>query len=88
MNKELALRVLNKIKENPNNWKQWMWAIQEPCGTSHCFAGHTVHLSFPDAKPYFQGTRKQTSQYILNGVVDDYKFSAKKLLDLTMLETV
>ncbi len=86
MNKELANQVLNKIKENLSCWKQEMWATKEPCGTSHCFAGHVVHLSFPDAQPIFMVNSSITSQYTLNGQVCTYKNTARELLGLTPRE--
>jgi len=43
-NAELAYRVLDHIKANPEEWDQSFWASKRPCGTVACFAGWTVIL--------------------------------------------
>lgn len=47
-NTDLLKRVLTQIGTHPETWFQGMWAKQTPCGTTYCFAGHAVALSYKD----------------------------------------
>ncbi len=86
INKELALKALDKIKAEPSNWCQWAWAKKTNCGTSHCFAGHVVHIAYSEAKPVFEGCN-HTGLYTLDGKKYTYKNEARKLLGLDERET-
>ncbi len=86
MNKELLKNVLTKIKDDPKSWTQWMWAIQRPCGTSHCFAGHVVHIALPEAKPHFECRSDLSTRFTLNSGLCSYKDTARALLGLTERE--
>jgi hypothetical protein len=64
-NKELLLKTLQTIKDNPQHWNQAVWH----CDTSHCFAGFAQLLDLklpldyvdededvdPDGDPYDSG---------------------------------
>ena len=73
--------VLQKIKENPDQWNQGDWH----CGTSHCFAGWAQILAGKEAN---DGTARRDARIFLglNRHEADYYFSAYRTLD--DLETV
>lgn len=73
--------VLQKIKENPDQWNQGSWH----CGTSHCFAGWAQILSGKEAN---NDTVRRDARIFLGLTRDDadYYFSPSRTLE--DLETV
>ncbi len=47
----LAKETYAYIIEHPEEHDQGVWWRKKPfCGTTACFAGHAVHIAYPDAK--------------------------------------
>ncbi len=44
-NDELIDKVIDYIREHPEEWNQDVWGFKAPCGTEACFAGHALLLS-------------------------------------------
>ncbi len=84
MNKELALRVLDKIVQNPDKWDQECYANKTVCGTKFCFAGHVVHDVYPNAIPNFVHNT-DTGTFHLNGELKYYRTVATELLDVNYI---
>ena len=84
MNAELALKVLNKIKANPQTWNQEFWATRSMCGTVYCFAGHVVLEVYPTATPCLCEDQIRTGQFTVDGGRRmDYSEEAAKLLGIS-----
>lgn len=48
INTPLLRKTLEHITEHPDEWNQGFWAVNMPCGTQYCLAGHAVLLSGQD----------------------------------------
>lgn len=44
-NDVLIDKVMDYLREHPKEWDQRYWVESTPCGTTACFAGHTMLLS-------------------------------------------
>lgn len=49
-NIDLATKVLDHIKSDPEHWDQRWYGVQDDCGTTYCFAGWAVKLADPQAQ--------------------------------------
>jgi hypothetical protein len=83
MNKELALRVLERIKARPETWDQTYWVTREKCGTAFCFAGHVVHEVHPAAVPCLRDGFRLASIFELDGEKLEYQTEAARLLEIS-----
>jgi hypothetical protein len=81
--------VLDHIRMNPKEHDQSQWAEKTPCGTTMCFAGHTVvregyRLEWRMTPPR-EGTNPNTAAYCKepDGRFELISVAATKILDLT-----
>jgi len=73
MNRELAMRVMDKIEANPAEWNQGSWVQNGMCGTTACFAGHAMLESGYTLTrvKYTNGTQVHTLDLVPAGPDDD-----------------
>lgn len=92
VNEALLLKVLDKIRFDPDSWYQEYWLGQTGCGTVACFAGWAAMLSGYQAHWYLKAdvTAPQMSDRVLDPDdptrVLDVPALAQKLLGLTVEE--
>lgn len=91
-NLPLLRAVLAQIDATPERWNQGYWATKTDCGTAYCIAGWAVHISNPQAQPYWGGTELDNADEacVVLDEEDGERFidqSARKLLGLTGTES-
>jgi hypothetical protein len=81
-NAVLAYRVLDYIGNNLDRWNQDYWKFDGYCGTTYCFAGHTVVMAdmvVPTQGDTGQNVHSREDGRYIGHVAD----VARKLLDIT-----
>lgn len=61
-NDVLIDKVMDYLREHPKEWDQRYWVESTPCGTTACFAGHTMLLSGYTVRKVRRGCDESASE--------------------------